>query len=538
MCVVALLLLNLHLSASTEPKEEEKEKYLKVLVDESRVHAVDEETRKAYIAEFEELVEEWEKSLQFFGIYVDLQVKCDARYSFQNLGEPWGFGLIKEKLEDFASVTIRSSGALTYATLMKYDVLVIASFNKKYSAAEVDAIKKFVENGGGLLLLGDRNSENNSVSEAFDVSFYQGTGYIADAEAEKVTDIHTFYIDHLSSHPITKDVKRIILKNGIPIMNHKTGDVLVATGSSSWMDNEGEGMGSKDKGEEDGPFDILLAIEDLSTGRAIVFGGALSFWNEVTSEEGSGNLDLFLNAVKWLGQPGGPYKQYVILNEEAQALLEEGIALYDTHSFEEAGEKFNDALDTSEKSFDIYPNSESSGIMEEARSFAELCRKGLEANRFFVSAESFFEKREYEKAIGEYEKAMALYTGIEYTERSDDCSVRISEGNRLIALRDEALSLFDQAEENLNQKSGMFDVTGFETARSLFEQSREKWEEYDDPGKAAACEEKIKFCNSEISRVGQTKMMIVGAVISAVIICGLAVFFLARRRKKAQTQKN
>lgn len=535
MCVVALLLFSLDLSSSTEPEEKAKEKYLKVLVDESRVHAVDEETRRAYIAEFEELVEEWEKSLQFLGIYVDIQVKCDARYSFQNLGEPWGFGLMKEKLEDFASVTIRNSGALTYATLMKYDILVIASFNKEYSAAEVGAITKFVENGGGLLLFGDRDSENNSVSEAFHVSFYQGTGYIADAGAEQVTDIHTFIIDHISSHPITKDIKRIILKNGVPIMSHKTGDVLAATGSDSWMDSEGEGMGTQDKGEEDGPFDILLAMEDFGKGRAVFFGGALSFWNEITADEESGNLDLFLNAVKWLGTPGGPYKQYVILNEEAQALLEEGIALYDTHSFGEAEEKLGDALDTSEKCFDIYPNSESSRIMEEARSFVELCGKGLEANRFFDSAESLFGKREYEKAIGEYEKAMALYTEIEYTERSDGCRSKIGESNRMIALRDEALSLFDQAEEKLNQKSGMFDVTGFEAARSLFEQSQEKWEEYDDPGKVAACEEKIEFCNSEISRVGQTKMMIGGGVIGAVIICGLAVFFLGRRRKKAQT---
>ncbi|MGC1123349.1 MAG: DUF4350 domain-containing protein [Candidatus Methanofastidiosia archaeon] len=530
--VAALLVFNVNPSGSAETKE----KTLKVLVDESRVHAVDEETRKAYVAEFEDLLKEMERLLKQLGMDVTLKVVCDPKYSFQNVGEPWGFGLAKTRLEDSATVVIRDSGGLTYSTLMKYDVLVIASFDRKYTPAEVDAIKQFVENGGGLLLLGDVDSENSSVSQAFDVSFYQERACIADEEAEQLADdIHTFYIDDIASHPITKNVKKIVLKNGVPIVSHKTGQILVTTSSNSWIDREGDGSGIKDKGEEGGPFDVLLAMENFGLGRAVFFGGAASFWNQVTLKNG-GNLSLFDNAVRWLGEPGGPYKQYKILNEQAQTLLGEGIELYGTHKFTEAEKALLDAIDTSERSNDVYPNSESARIIKEAQTYGELCKKGLEADQIFDSAESLFENREYEKAIPEYEKARSLYTEIEHTERSDACRTRITESNEFLALRHEAVTLFSQAEEALNQKSGMFDVTGIEMARSLFEQSRKKWEEFGDPAQVTACEEKITLCNSEIAHKGQTKMLVIVAVVAIIVVCGAVVAILMRRRKKAESQ--
>ncbi|MBU7042363.1 MAG: LPXTG cell wall anchor domain-containing protein [Theionarchaea archaeon] len=65
----------------------------------------------------------------------------------------------------------------------------------------------------------------------------------------------------------------------------------------------------------------------------------------------------------------------------------------------------------------------------------------------------------------------------------------------------------------------------------------EKWEAYGDPDKVTDCEEKIHFCINEISRVEQTKMLIIGGAVTAAIICGLAAFLFIRRRKKhAETQ--
>lgn len=82
----------------------------------------------------------------------------------------------------------------------------------------------------------------------------------------------------------------------------------------------------------------------------------------------------------------------------------------------------------------------------------------------------------------------------------------------------------------------MFDVTGIESARSLFEQSKKKWEEFGDSAQVTACEEKIALCDSQIAYKGQTKMLIIVAVVAVVVVCGVVVVILMRKRKKAENQ--
>ncbi|KYK32961.1 MAG: hypothetical protein HXS46_19080 [Theionarchaea archaeon] len=190
-----------------------------------------------------------------------------------------------------------------------------------------------------------------------------------------------FYATDIVNHPITKNIDKIALNGGIPIVSYKSGRVLTRTSGSSWIDHEGNGSGTKDREEEEGPFDILLAIENIGRGRAVFFGGAMSFWNEVTLESGQQNLDLFANAIKWLGEPGGPYKQYKILNEQAQVLVQEALSLYETYKLSEAKETFLDAIDAFEESNEMYANSEAIKGIKEVESHLEKCETGLDKNR-------------------------------------------------------------------------------------------------------------------------------------------------------------
>ncbi len=533
---VMLLMAHVDLGASEDAGK------LKVLVDETRVHSVPEEVKEAYIAEIEDILEELAEILRQMGIYVTIEIEivCDEKYSFKNIMEPWGFGLAANKIKDIASVTIRDSGKLSYPVLKTYDVLVIASFEKKYSPDEVDAIRKFVENGGGLLLLADIESQNNTVSQAFDVLFYPERATIADDNAEGFADDnHMFFVDNIENHPITKDVKQIALNGGIPIVSYGSGTVLIKTSKSSWIDHEGTGIGTRDKEEKEGPFDILLAAENIGRGRAVFFGGAVSLWNEVVLQSEQENLQLFSNAVKWLGEPGGPYKQYKILNEQAQQLVSEATSLYSNHQFSEARKKFEEAVSIFEESDETYPNPDANRGIEEAKTYIEKCEIGINADNIFRQADTLFNKREYEKAIEEYEKAKPLYEEIEYTEKVQECIRKIDEANNWIALREEAASLLSQAEEALARAPSTFDPAGYESAKSLFEQSRSKWEEYNDPAQVAVCEEKIALCNDGISHIKRTKIMVIATV--AVVAAGLviAAVILIRRKKtiKESSQK-
>ena len=471
----------------------------------------------------------------------------DWRYSFENEESFCGFSDMAEKIREVASVDIRKKGKLSYSTLRKYDVLIIASFGEAYSSSEADDILKFVENGGSLILLGDSNYPNNSVSRSFGVSFESETVNICDeAGKEKrisyiilpyivyYTDRRPVFIsiDDFTSHPITKGIDEIVLYEGIPITSYESGRVLVETSRDSWADETGIGVtggGSKQADEDEGPFDVLLAME-IGKGRAVFFGGARSFWNGIVKDEEQ-NLTLIANAVEWAGEPGGPYKQYKTVVEQGEQTLSEAVSLYEGHKFSQAKTKFEEAIGVFEEANEIYPSGEANQGIEEANGYIPNCETGIEADGIFDSAQSLYNNREYEKAIEEYEKAKSLYEEIQYTERALECTQRVDESNNWIALRDEATSLFQKGEDALTTAPSTFSPAGYEEAKSIFEQAKSKWEEYDDPAQVSACDEKITLCNDEIARIKRTRMIVIVGVIGVIAVVIVVVIVVIRKRK-------
>ncbi len=481
----------------------------------------------------------------------------DWGHSFENYDDFWGFGNVNKGISRIASVDIKKSGRLSYSTLKNYDVLVVASFVKSYSSSEVEEIKEFVENGGGLLVLGDSDYPCNSISREFDVGFSSETVAIADQNARKeeiveleikklkvqgmptrdivfpIPRMYYFFVEDISDHQITEGIKKITLYFGNPIITCKSGKALIRTSADTWADKIGEGVegvGEKDADENQGPFDLLVALK-IGKGRAVFVGSAYSFWNLFTSRNKQ-NADLLVNAIVWLGEPGGPYKQYKLIVEQAQQVMSEAKSLYDSHNFPEAKGKFEEAIGIFETSGEIFPNTEATQGIEEAKAYIEKCEIGMEADRIFENATDLYNKREYERAIEEYEKAKTLCEQIEYTTRAGECTTKVDESKKWIALREEATSLFQQGEQALTTAPSTFDPSGYENAMSLFEQAKAKWEEYKDPAQVAACEEKIKLCTDEIAKISKNRMVaIVGSVIIVVIVLVVIVLILIRRRK-------
>ncbi|KYK29819.1 MAG: hypothetical protein AYK19_19185 [Theionarchaea archaeon DG-70-1] len=480
-------------------------KDIKVLVDESRLYEID-----PLIQDF--LINTIDLPDFFWDVY-------DWGYSFNNIFEPWGFAFAKLELEQVATVFIKKEGELSYSTLREYDILVIASFEEDYTSEEMDAIRKFVENGGGLLLLGDFEYPNNSIAQAFDVLFYSETAVIADNKAVTFAgDNHQFYVIDIEEHPITKGVDRIALNFGIPLSSYESGKVLARTSGSSWADKDG--LGSKDADEEEGPFDILLAME-VGRGRAVFFGGATSFWNTIVLGEEE-NLDLLRNAVEWLGELGGPYKQYKIMNEEAQNVLSEAVSLYEDHQFPEAKTKFEEAVGAFEESKEAYPNAEADEGIEEAHGYLATCEIGIKADETFGNALDLFDSQEYERAVDEFEKAKVLYEEIEYRGRAKECTTKM-----------EAVLLFQRGEDALSRAPSTFSTAGYEKAKSIFEQSKSKWEEYNDSDQVATCEEKITLCSNGIARIKRNRMMVIVGGVAAIVMVVVVVVVRKRRPKLA-----
>ncbi|MBU7011225.1 MAG: SHOCT domain-containing protein [Theionarchaea archaeon] len=517
ICVIVVLLLvgNTQVIRSSEQ--------LKVLVDESRVVSLN-EVMKA----LEELMEEFGLSLTGAG--------SDWTYSFENTEGTVGFGMVGEKLEEIASLDIRKSGKINYSTLKNYDVLIIASFTEEYSTSEANAIRKFVENGGGLFFLADNSSRNNSVSEKFGVSFPSEGATIRLEKDEGSSDIiyvtdssEDIYVTDIVSHPLTEGVDKILLSYGIPITRYESGAVLARTGKDLWADESGGSYLEKDEDEKEGPFDILL-VQSVGRGRAVFFGGDGSFQNYTVDEPDQQNLVLFVNAIQWLGEPGGPYKQYKKLNEQAQQALSNALSFFENKEFSEAKAEFDKAIRLFSDSDEAYPNSDAKEGVSEAESYLPTCETGIKGDNAFEEATELFENREYENAIKAYEDAKVLYQDIGYTERIQECDTKIQKSTEYITLREEASDFYSKGEAALEKAPSMVSTSGYAKAKSLFEQSKRKWEDYDNPEKVAACEEKIDLCSNEIGRIQRNVILIGGAVVAVVVVVVVTVI---KKRKPA-----
>ncbi|MBU7016353.1 MAG: SHOCT domain-containing protein [Theionarchaea archaeon] len=516
---IVVIVLMAVLMGSTVSIAESKDS-TKVLVDESRAASVN----------------TW---LQFLLTYVGLPEETDWKYSFDNYDQTWGFGSAAKRVQEIADMDIRKKGTLGYPILRKYDVLIISSFEESYSSDEVAAIRQFVENGGGLLLLGDSESPNNSIARAFDVLFYSENVAVADSKAKKLQNsVHQPYTDDIKNHPITEGVEQVVLNFVVPLTNYKSGNVLIRSSEDSWADRHlTEGSGRKDGDEEGGPFDLFLAVDNIGKGRAVLFGGSWSFFNWVVEEPEQQNLDLLENAVKWLSEPGGPYKQYKALNEQAQGVLLEAVSLYRNHMFSQAKEKLEEAISIFEKSREVYPSGEANQGIEEAENFTLKCDTGMEADDIFEKAKGLYDQRDYENAIEEFEKARQLYEEIEYTEKVQECEIKVQESNNWITLREKAQSLYQQGEDALIIAPSTFDPTGYDTAKSIFEQAKSTWLEYDDPSQVQICEEKISLCNSEIANIKKNRMIVILGVVAVIAVVVLIVIVVIRIRKKKPQEK-
>jgi len=109
--------------------------------------------------------------------------------------------------------------------LSSFDILIISTVttdDSPYSAAEVAAIKSFVDNGGKLLILAENtdcpNENINPVSQAFGVT--TGVSYLSPLD---------LYITNLASHPAF---------NGVSTVYMIAGGELSPTGTIAWTPDE------------------------------------------------------------------------------------------------------------------------------------------------------------------------------------------------------------------------------------------------------------------------------------------------------------
>jgi len=201
------------------------------------------------------------------------------------------FGQFKERVSKEYRLYRYDAGELTDQALQGYAVLILAAPDKGLSDAEVAAIVRFVQGGGGLLVLGDAgltaaiNRLLNQLSIQFDPTLIASPVHEWDAQS--------FYVETFALHPITEGLESWHTNWGGSLQVSEPALSLSWTTPDAWKDANGNSV--QDPGEAAGSF-TLLAAAQVGQGRVAVVSDN-AFWDYLFK---SFNAPLMMNMLAWL----------------------------------------------------------------------------------------------------------------------------------------------------------------------------------------------------------------------------------------------
>jgi hypothetical protein len=164
------------------------------------------------------------------------------------------FGALTEALEDEFTFHRNPDAPLSLDFLRGYDGLVVAAPNRALNAAELEAVNRYVMEGGGLLVLGDCGLDHpvNSLTSDYNITF--DSRCIFDSAAEFQGD---FEIDRFTDHQAVKDVPHMMTNWGGSLTARASAVPLAMTGEDIWQDRNWNTK--RDPGEPTGPFTVAAA---------------------------------------------------------------------------------------------------------------------------------------------------------------------------------------------------------------------------------------------------------------------------------------
>jgi ABC-type uncharacterized transport system involved in gliding motility auxiliary subunit len=205
------------------------------------------------------------------------------------------------------------------------DVVVVAGATRPLLDAERDALRRFAEGGGSLLVLVDPRANTNLVDDLRDWGVDVGDDVVVDRALALFGRATTpFAGKYDPAHPITKDLRETTLFHVVRSVRSGNDDFteIVFTGDSAWAERNlrrffAEGTAELDDGDDlPGPVAVAVAgrpalskggddEEDESPGDSAEAGGRLVVVgdSDFPSNElldAYRNRDLFVNSVNWL----------------------------------------------------------------------------------------------------------------------------------------------------------------------------------------------------------------------------------------------
>lgn len=236
--------------------------------------------------------------------------RADRPYTSDWYGAESGYnyGVLADYLSRHYDVSLHSDGELDRSALDDVDVLILKTVSQPYSESEIQAIHEFVEQGGGLFVLGEHTNvwgsttHFNPVLEPYEISLRSDCVFDIERKWEQL-----YWSPKAGRHPIASRVPFYLFA------------VSCSIDSSWWARSAMRGKGLwtlpatysvgnfypqvLDRTEAHfGSFDQLVTTT-FGSGRVVVFSDSTTFSNFDVGDPGK--LDLILDTVEWLNHKNG-----------------------------------------------------------------------------------------------------------------------------------------------------------------------------------------------------------------------------------------
>ncbi|MGD2248524.1 MAG: Gldg family protein [Candidatus Methanofastidiosia archaeon] len=369
-----------------------------------------------------------------------------------------------------------------------FDVLVIAIPTDPFSNEELESIYQFVDNGGGLLLLGEsgvltlKNVEDfNVLSAVYGIEFQRDV--IIDPENNLTLDKaypEIPLIENFARHNVTHNVRKIFFVSGCSLRLSSKATKLAWGGEETYGDRLSEiygygGGNYEPEYEKKGEDLVLMAYAESGNGRVVALGDTSLFRGKSAAGgpwyadpiEYMDNKRLALNIFTWLSLKTklGTIAQ---LLDEARTYMSQG--------------EYTKAENVIDEAQSLAMSAEDSETTREVTLLAIKARRGADAVRFLESGKKELNNLNCQKAAGDIEKALVIFQEINDTQKVEECLGLLAQCGDTEAMLKKADLLFKKGEESLAAGDYSNALIYIEEAKGLYAQleNTEKVEECND----------------------------------------------------------
>ncbi len=239
------------------------------------------------------------------------ETRSDWEWSTRKFDTTWygsrstyNYYCMADYLDHFYKVSRNTDKKLTLDLISDYDILILKTPTAAYSEEEIESIVTYVEQGGGVWLIGDHTNVFgmsyylNAIAKRFGMYFHYDSTY----DLDKGT-LNAIERPRVFPHPVVQRMPRFLFATGCTLDASLSADnVMLGYGLRSRMLSYSGRSFFEDKATQDYEFGLFLQSAGLrrGKGRVLLFSDSTCFSNFYMFIPGK--PELAIGSIEWLNR--------------------------------------------------------------------------------------------------------------------------------------------------------------------------------------------------------------------------------------------